>query len=198
MKIIVGMLAAALLLAAAGCGKSESEKAREAGRGPITCEGTALSKPTGLPAGFPQPGGVTYVKTAQNGPTVVVNGFGTNDLDATFDAYKSGFESAGCRAQAGRESMRDGNRKRDLSRNSGCRHNEPLFQRPRTVMRVQQPSVNWSPSFSGVGIPGSSGEAFSDVPFVEPSSIATRPPSSRRRIERWRREIPGSATIISG
>src|SRR5262249_55823561 len=123
---------------------------------------------------------------------------GAND-----QGQQSGFETAGRRAQAGRESMRDGNRKRDLSRNSGGRlqlgrHYEPLFQRARTVMRVQQPSVNWSPSFSGVGIPGSSGDAFSDVPFVEPSSIATRPPSSRRRIERWRREIPGSATVISG
>jgi hypothetical protein len=95
LRIVVGVLGGVLLLAAAGCGESESEKAKEAGRGPITCEGTALSKATGLPAGFPQPGGVTYVKTAQNGPTVVVNGFGTNDLDATFDAYKSGFESAG-------------------------------------------------------------------------------------------------------
>jgi hypothetical protein len=97
LKVLIGVLAGALLLAAAGCGESESEKAREAagGRGPITCEGTATSKSTGLPAGFPQPSGVTYVKAAQNGPTVVVNGFGTDDLDATFDAYKSGFESAG-------------------------------------------------------------------------------------------------------
>jgi hypothetical protein len=96
LKIVIGALAGVLLLAAAGCGKSESEKAREAaGRGTITCEGAAISKPTGLPAGFPQPSGVTYVKTAENGPTVVVNGFSTNDLDATFDAYKSGFESAG-------------------------------------------------------------------------------------------------------
>jgi len=94
-KIVVGVLAGMLLLAAAACGESESEKAREAGRGAITCEGTAMSKPTGLPAGFPQPSGVTYVKAAKNGPTVVVNGFGTDDLDATFDAYKSGFQSAG-------------------------------------------------------------------------------------------------------
>jgi hypothetical protein len=96
LKIVIGALAGVLLLAAAGCGKSDSEKAREAaGRGPITCEGTAISKPTGLPAGFPKPAGVTNVKAGKNGPTVVVNGFSTNDLDATFDAYKSGFESGG-------------------------------------------------------------------------------------------------------
>ena len=94
MKIVVGVLAAALLLAAAACGESESKKAPEAGRGPITCEGTA-SKPAGLPGGFPKPSGVTYVKSAQNGPTVVVSGFGTDDLDTTFDAYKNGFQSAG-------------------------------------------------------------------------------------------------------
>jgi len=96
LRNVIGVLAGVLLLAAAGCGKSESEKAREAaGRGPITCEETATSKATGLPAGFPQPDAVTYVKAAQNGPTVIVNGFSTDDLDATFDAYKSGFESAG-------------------------------------------------------------------------------------------------------
>src|SRR3954465_6709580 len=91
----MGVLAGVLLLGAAGCGESESEKAREGGRGPITCEGTAASKPTGLPAGFPKPNGGTYVKSAQNGPTVVVKGFGTKDLDATFDGYKNGFQSAG-------------------------------------------------------------------------------------------------------
>jgi hypothetical protein len=96
LKITIGLVAGMLLLGAAGCGESESEKAKEAaGRGPITCEGTATSAPTGLPAGFPKPSAVTYVKAAKNGPTAVVGGFSTDDLDATFDAYKSGFESAG-------------------------------------------------------------------------------------------------------
>jgi hypothetical protein len=96
LRIVVGVLVGVLLLAAAGCGESESEESgKSGGRGPITCEGDAMSQATGLPAGFPKPGGVTYVKAAKNGPTTTVNGFGTDDLDATFDAYKSGFESAG-------------------------------------------------------------------------------------------------------
>jgi hypothetical protein len=96
-------LVAGLGLAACG-GKSTEEKEKEkekeaaakaAGEGAVTCEGTALSGDTGLPASFPKPSGVTYVKSEQSGPTRVVNGYYQGDIDGGYEDYKSAFDSAG-------------------------------------------------------------------------------------------------------
>ena len=103
LKIVIGALAVTALLAVAGCGgKSEAEKEREAaaasagsGRGTITCEGSATSKPTGLPAGFPQPDAVTYVSAAKSGPTIVVDGYSTESLEGMYVEYKDRINEAG-------------------------------------------------------------------------------------------------------
>lgn len=102
MKRSIGaLLILAIALGVAGCGggKSESEKEAEAaskvGANEITCEGSELSGATGLVAGFPKPSGVTYVKTREDGPTTVVNGYYNGDLDAAYDAYDKAFEPAG-------------------------------------------------------------------------------------------------------
>jgi hypothetical protein len=92
-------LVAGLGLAACG-GKSDEEKAKEAaakaaGAGEITCEGAALAGDTGLPASFPKPSGVTYVKSEQSGPTRVVNAYYQGDITGGYEAYKSAFDSAG-------------------------------------------------------------------------------------------------------
>jgi hypothetical protein len=107
LKIVIGVLAATALLAVAGCGgKSEAEKEREAaaaaagsGRGTITCEGSATSKPTGLPAGFPQPDAVTYVTATKSGPTVVVDGYSTESLEGMYVEYKDRINEAGYKVE---------------------------------------------------------------------------------------------------
>jgi hypothetical protein len=104
---VIGVLAATALLAVAGCGgKSEAEKEREAaaaaagsGRGTITCEGSATSKPTGLPAGFPQPDAVTYVTATKSGPTVVVDGYSTESLEGMYVEYKDRINEAGYKVE---------------------------------------------------------------------------------------------------
>jgi hypothetical protein len=90
-------------LAACGGGKSESDKPGEASAKAaaaaaakeVTCSGTELTGKTGLPASFPKPSGVTYVKTRQDGPTRVVNAYYSGNLDSAYNAYKSAFTSAG-------------------------------------------------------------------------------------------------------
>ncbi|MDX6451280.1 MAG: hypothetical protein QOH16_1329 [Gaiellaceae bacterium] len=108
-KIVIAVLAAGALLAVAGCGgKSAAEKQQEAaaaatgsGRGTITCEGPATSKPTGLPAGFPQPDAVTYVNAKKTGPTVVVDGYSTESLEGMYVEYKDRINEAGYKVQFG-------------------------------------------------------------------------------------------------
>ena len=85
------------LLAACG-GKSEAEKEREAGksgRGTVTCEGSATSAATGLPADFPQIEGVTFVKASKSGPSRIVDGYVGNGLEDLYDDFESSFEEAG-------------------------------------------------------------------------------------------------------
>jgi hypothetical protein len=99
-KIVIGVLAATAVLAAAGCGKSDAEKKAEAeqaqnGRGTITCEGSATTAKTGLPAGFPQPDAVTYVKASTTGPTVVVDGYSDETLEEMYVEYKDRLQEAG-------------------------------------------------------------------------------------------------------
>ena len=104
MKIVIGVLAAAAVLAAAGCGKSDAEKKAEAaqaqsGRGTITCEGSATTAKSGLPAGVPQPDAVTYVKASTTGPTVVVDGYSTESLEGMYVEYKDRLKEAGYTVQ---------------------------------------------------------------------------------------------------
>src|SRR6266542_1936803 len=84
----------------AGCGgKSEAEKEKEAaagsGRGAVTCEGSAMSGETGLPADFPEIDGITFVKATEAGPSKVVDGYATRGLEEVYDGLNSRFESAG-------------------------------------------------------------------------------------------------------
>jgi hypothetical protein len=104
LKIVIGVLAAVALLAAAGCGKSDAEKQAEAqqaqsGKGTITCEGSATTAETGLPAGFPQPDAVTYVKASSTGPTTIVDGYSTESLEGMYVEYKDRFHEAGYTVQ---------------------------------------------------------------------------------------------------
>ena len=105
LKIVIGVLAAGTLLAVAGCGgKSDAEKQSEAaaaasGRGTITCDGSATSKTSGLPSGFPQPDAVTYVAATKAGPTVVVDGYSTESLEGMYVEYKDRINEAGYKVE---------------------------------------------------------------------------------------------------
>jgi hypothetical protein len=95
-KLVSGLAVVLALGALSGCGKSEAEKEAESGgRGPLTCEGGAMSAAPQLPAGFPNVGSITFVSDSKEGPTTVVDGYSKSDLKAMHDGYVSGFESAG-------------------------------------------------------------------------------------------------------
>ena len=94
------LLLAVLGLTLAACGsdsESESEAEREAERGaafaPI-CEMTAMSGETGLPADFPTPESVTWVKSEAAGPSRVVEGFAEGDLEDVYDDWHKLFEDS--------------------------------------------------------------------------------------------------------
>jgi hypothetical protein len=90
-------LVVVLTASVAGCGKSEAEKEAEAGKsgeGTVTCTGDALSDATGLPAGFPQLDGVTYVKAEDSGPTRVVDGYSDESIEGLYNEYKDRFAEA--------------------------------------------------------------------------------------------------------
>jgi hypothetical protein len=96
------LLAAAMMLglSAAACGgegESEAEKEAEAGRSeafaPI-CEMTSPIPDNGLPTDLPVPGDVTFVKTEKAGPSVVTEGWASEDLDKLYDDWHERFESS--------------------------------------------------------------------------------------------------------
>jgi hypothetical protein len=85
------VLVAAAATSLAGCGgdeESEAEKEAESGRGTITCSGNALEGSAGLPVGFPQLQGVTFVKAEDKGPTHVVDGYSDESLEGLYNEYK--------------------------------------------------------------------------------------------------------------
>ncbi len=90
-RLMAAVAAGAAMLAFSGCGgdnESEQEKEAEAGRGTITCSGDALEGSPGLPAGFPELEGVTFVKQEDKGPTDVVDGFSDESLEGLYNEYK--------------------------------------------------------------------------------------------------------------
>ena len=89
---MVLMAAAAASLAGCGDDESEAEKEAESGRGTITCSGDALEGSAGLPTGFPQLLGVTFVKAEDKGPTHVVDGYGDGSLESLYNKYKDGLQ----------------------------------------------------------------------------------------------------------
>ena len=91
---IVTLLMLGLALAACG-GESESEKEGERGEAfaPI-CEMAAMSGATGLPDSFPTTGSVTYVKTEEAGPSVIVEGWVEGELGDVYDDVHQKFEDS--------------------------------------------------------------------------------------------------------
>lgn len=98
-RTLIALLLGIVVLASAGCGKSDKEKEAEAaaksGQGTITCEGSAFSGKTGLPSGFPQLDGVTFVDAKTTGPTIIVDGYSDESLEGMYHEYKDRFAEAG-------------------------------------------------------------------------------------------------------
>jgi len=100
-QVLLLLLAAMTLgIAAPACGgdgESDEEKAAEESRSeafaPI-CEMTAMSGDTGLPAGFPVPGEVTWVKSEKAGPSTIVEGYAEDDMSDLYDEWHEQFESS--------------------------------------------------------------------------------------------------------
>jgi len=86
-RLAVTLLAAPAL---AACGGGDAPP-----RFRTACGGPPIAGADRLPASFPKPSAVTYVKTEQRGPTRVVNGHFAGDLESAYDAYRQAFESAG-------------------------------------------------------------------------------------------------------
>ena len=79
-------------LLVAGCGgggKEEEETSR------VACKGPALAATPQLPADFPQPGELTWVKQQKAGPTVVLDGYWTSGLDEAYKELLDQVEGAG-------------------------------------------------------------------------------------------------------
>jgi hypothetical protein len=95
--LVVAAMTLGIALAACGGGESEEDEAAEEARSeafaPI-CEMTAMSGETGLPAGFPVPGEVTWVKSEKAGPSTIVEGWAEEDMDDLYDDWHSQFESS--------------------------------------------------------------------------------------------------------
>lgn len=96
-QLLLLIVLGAALSGCGGGGKSEAEREAEeaSGRGTVTCKGSATSDDLDLPAGFPELEGVTWVESAQNGPTRVVDGYAEKGLEDLYEGYKSGLEDAG-------------------------------------------------------------------------------------------------------
>ena len=92
LRLVVPCAALAVGLVAAGCGgggEKESEGAKTA------CRAAATTEPTRLPDSFPTPGEVTFTKVGKNGPTIVVDGYWSADLDKAYAGYRDHLEKAG-------------------------------------------------------------------------------------------------------
>jgi hypothetical protein len=95
--VFLYLFALLALPACGGGGESDEEKAAEEARSeafaPI-CEMTAMTGDTGLPAGFPVPGEVTWVKSEKAGPSTIVEGYAEDDMSDLYDEWHEQFESS--------------------------------------------------------------------------------------------------------
>src|SRR5690242_739606 len=99
-RTIVSLLSPVLLaLAASACGgESEAQKAKDKGADAASaeiCDASPLAGATGLPPGFPKPGGITYRRSTSAGPSKIVDATYAGSLDDAYDAYRTAVTNAG-------------------------------------------------------------------------------------------------------
>ena len=81
-KVVALLVFGVFGLAACSSGGGE-----EGGEALPTCEGSAVSN-TGLPDDFPVPADVTFTETTTAGPSTVVDGFATDDVEHLYEEWK--------------------------------------------------------------------------------------------------------------
>jgi hypothetical protein len=87
----VGSLLTVLVFAA--CGGGAAPQATELT--PCGPAEPALSTPPKLPAGFPNPRGVTYTDAEKAGPSDIIQGYFGGDLPTGFQTYRDAFQGSG-------------------------------------------------------------------------------------------------------
>jgi hypothetical protein len=88
----LALVLACCSLAACG-GGDEAQGERGAAFAPI-CELGALAGDAGLPAGFPKPESVTFVKSEEAGPSQIVEGYADGTLEDVYETWHDQFESS--------------------------------------------------------------------------------------------------------
>ena len=94
---LLRLLAVALVLglSVAACGGAEKDTGETvSAEAAAICDASPLSGSPKLPASFPKPAGVTYVKTELQGPTVVVDGTFDGGIDDGYAAYQKAVKKA--------------------------------------------------------------------------------------------------------
>jgi hypothetical protein len=93
MRRLLGLVVIGVLLLSA----CDRDKAKEEARARNSCGPAPAAMPGSpqLPPGFQAPDKVAYTSSAEAGPSTIVTGFFTGDLNDVYDAYRSGFGTAG-------------------------------------------------------------------------------------------------------
>jgi ABC-type glycerol-3-phosphate transport system substrate-binding protein len=88
---------AALVLVIAGCGGGGKDEESEAGnpQAKAACNGSPLTAAPKLPPSFPMVEETTLTKQSTQGPTNVVEGYWSGDLEEAHDEYVKEFKAAG-------------------------------------------------------------------------------------------------------
>ena len=102
---------------AAGCGGGNDSSSTTGSTGAASseetenaktaCKAPATSKPTGLPAAFPAPGELTVTQVRKDGPTIVVDGYWTSELDEAYRELTDQVDQAGYKVLFAENEHRD-------------------------------------------------------------------------------------------
>jgi ABC-type glycerol-3-phosphate transport system substrate-binding protein len=90
-------LLAALAFGVAGCGGGGDKESEEAAnpQAQAACDGSPLTEKPNLPASFPMVENTTLTTQSTQGPSEVVEGYWTGDLEEAHDEYVKEFQAAG-------------------------------------------------------------------------------------------------------
>ncbi|MFL5797295.1 MAG: hypothetical protein ACJ77A_05110 [Actinomycetota bacterium] len=108
-RIMALALVAMMGLAACSHGGDAKDSEEEQGAPTAACPAAspALATTPKLPAKFPSPREATYTASSKPGPSLVVVGYFSDDLDGAFAAYKDAFQSAGYTLTKSEQDPRD-------------------------------------------------------------------------------------------
>ena len=95
-RAVLACALAAAALGIAGCGGGGDKKSEAANpQAKVACAATALSAKPNLPVSFPMVEQTTLTKQSTQGPTAVVEGYWSGDVQEAHDEYVKEFKAAG-------------------------------------------------------------------------------------------------------